>query len=457
MEHEEVNRLLKEALEILTGKDSDRSYIKTQSFPNLPPLTPKEIMNLAEELKINKAIANDLMTDTEIITLIRSDAKYASIFSGMWTESMTSMKKHLTGRLILLNKAHPKIPLPTEMRPIIALSPLLKLLEIRFKPKLDLYLNNRLTRTQTGFVQKCGTQINILRVLERCYFYKNTKYGRACIFFLDLKSAYNNVPLESLFKNLITKAILEPLEVEFLRALYSNTTITIGEKQTLQINKGVMQGSVLSPALFDFFFEELIIELTELHGETNVFAYADDLAAICTSFAQLHHLIDTIDKWSKDNSTPINYGKSGILNILKNCRSRKMVGGGKFRDYPIKKEYKYLGIWINETLDPKYHLYHPKVADKREFIERRLKWIPKKAVSPAFIINLWTLLVRPLFDYAILHAMLSKTKFYQEFLRTQRGSFKNVLGIRDSVETKVIEGLMGYSPLEFGQEMLEQA
>ena len=170
MEHEEVNRLLKEALEILTGKDSDRSYIKTQSFPNLPPLTPKEIMNLAEELNINKAIANDLMTDTEIITLIRSDAKYASIFSGMWTESMTSMKKHLTGRLILLNKAHPKIPLPTEMRPIIALSPLLKLLEIRFKPKLDLYLNNRLTRTQTGFVQKCGTQINILRVLERCYF-----------------------------------------------------------------------------------------------------------------------------------------------------------------------------------------------------------------------------------------------------------------------------------------------
>jgi len=79
VEHEEVNRLLKEALEILTGKDSDRSYIKTQSFPNLPPLTPKEIMNLAEELNINKAIANDLMTDTEIITLIRSDAKFVFI------------------------------------------------------------------------------------------------------------------------------------------------------------------------------------------------------------------------------------------------------------------------------------------------------------------------------------------------------------------------------------------
>ena len=56
-----------------------------------------------------------------------------------------------------------------------------------------------------------------------------------------------------------------------------------------------MQGSVLSPALFDIFFEDLIVELTRLHGETNVFTYADDLAAICTSFEQLHRLIDAIN------------------------------------------------------------------------------------------------------------------------------------------------------------------
>jgi len=33
--------------------------------------------------------------------------------------------------------------------------------------------------------------------------------------------------------------------------------------------------------------------------------------------------------------------------------------------------------------------------------------------------------------------MLSKTNFYKEYLKTQRRSFKNVLGLRDSIETKL--------------------
>ena len=49
----------------------------------------------------------------------------------------------LTGRLILLNKIHPNIPNPNQMRPIIALSPIVKLLEARLKPKLDQYLQEK--------------------------------------------------------------------------------------------------------------------------------------------------------------------------------------------------------------------------------------------------------------------------------------------------------------------------
>ena len=42
-------------------------------------------------------------------------------------------------------------------------------------------------------------------------------------------------------------------------------------------------------------------------------------------------------------------------------------------------------------------------------------------------------------------------------MKTQRKSFKNTLSLRKSIETKTIEGLMGYSPHEFGKELLRQA
>ena len=52
-------------------------------------------------------------------------AQFAAIFRDLWSPdamAIPGMLKHLTGRLIPLNKIHPLIPQPTQMRPIIALS-----------------------------------------------------------------------------------------------------------------------------------------------------------------------------------------------------------------------------------------------------------------------------------------------------------------------------------------------
>ena len=70
-------------------------------------------------------------------------------------------------RLVPLNKVFPEVPTRKEMRPIAVQSPLIKLLEARFLPEFQRYLNEKLDRSQTGFVQKMGIQVNLVRALER--------------------------------------------------------------------------------------------------------------------------------------------------------------------------------------------------------------------------------------------------------------------------------------------------
>ena len=156
VEYEQVNHLLKEALEILTGKNSESTYKKTYKFPTLPQISIEEFRSLVKKLKKNKALASDLVADTPLYNAIIKNPKITEMFSNLWSSDIMNnneMKKHLVGRLITLNKVHPDIPKPMQMRPIIALSPLLKILEIRFKPKLDRYLNEKIVARKST---SCG-------------------------------------------------------------------------------------------------------------------------------------------------------------------------------------------------------------------------------------------------------------------------------------------------------------
>ena len=83
-------------------------------------------------------------------------------------KSPEEFQRHLIGRLIPLNKVHPEIPRPDEMRPIITLSLISKLVESRFREKLENYMTEQMTPCQVGFVRKCGTHVNIVRLICRC-------------------------------------------------------------------------------------------------------------------------------------------------------------------------------------------------------------------------------------------------------------------------------------------------
>ena len=120
---------------------------------------------------------------------------------------------------------------------------------------------------------------------------KQCKYG----LFVDFANAYNTVPHSLLFRKLRQKKCLDEEEIDYIEALYSRYRIRIGNK-VIKYNKRVAQGSILSPALFDIFIEDLAQELAEVIGISyeDILFYADDILVLCQTQAQLKQCIDII-------------------------------------------------------------------------------------------------------------------------------------------------------------------
>ena len=77
--------------------------------------------------------------------------------------------------------------------------------------------------------------------------------------------------------------------------------------------KGVQQGAVLSPSLYNIYFDTLLKELEA--STVSRHAWADDLAFVCHSQNDLETALTTVNKWCSKMGMLVNKEKSGILAI----------------------------------------------------------------------------------------------------------------------------------------------
>ena len=116
----------------------------------------------------------------------------------------------------------------------------------------------------------------------------------------------------------------------------------------IKTNKGLVQGSTLSPLPFNLFINDLLNALKSKQIMTR--AYADDIECM----EQTIEAIQIMNEWTEANKMRINPTKSGILRILN--RSRKAKGIPNSLDIPEVTSYKYLGVEINQTIGLNEHI-----------------------------------------------------------------------------------------------------
>ena len=130
---------------------------------------------------------------------------------------------------------------------------MLKILQAR----LQQYMNHELPDVQADFRKGRGTRDQIANI---CWIFKKVKEFHKNTYFcsIDFAKAFDCVDHNKLWKILKEMGILDHLTC-LLKNLYAGQEATVrtghGSRDWFQTGKGVCQGCILSPCLFNFYAE----------------------------------------------------------------------------------------------------------------------------------------------------------------------------------------------------------
>jgi len=479
-ETDEVNNSLAKTIKEIQIEDK-WGWIAKKNFPKLPRLNEKEMETIVNLISTGKAVAYDAISDDLFLEerdkqgkLTKSCPKSNTIIKlrNLWRielDTFLSDQDTWGTRLVPLNKVFPNNPTRTQLRPIMVQSALIKLLESRFLPKLRIYMLEKLHRSQTGFVSGMDIHVNLNRALDRICW--RTHNSRPCFgLFIDFSNAFNSVPQTLLFHKLRAKNIFEEEEIVYLEQLYNRYRIRIGDI-IFSTNKGVAQGSLISPSLFNIFIEDLAVELQEMADLNleDILLYADDVLTLCSSVAQLEKAIKIIENWSAKNGMTLNKKKSGVVVFapreakdvpfmaLTN-KSQNDIGKNKqwipatksILDIPLCTEYKYLGTWLDSKLTIKPQIRH--IKKKSNFLFIKLYPFLSKASADGRR-DMFMTMVSPLFTAAHILLKYEPSLSQRHNLETLwRVTFKCFLMISQRTNSLLVNEMIGKNLSDIADE-----
>jgi len=282
----------------------------------------------------------------------------------------------LTGDIPTSWKSHIILPVhkpnkdPTDIlsyRPIALAPVILKIAENLIKIRLEWFLENRnlLPCSQYGFRKGKSTLDSIGILVSDVRLAFTTKQSVVAAF-LDIKSAYDNVVL-SILKN----------KLEFLKVPYYITNFIMNslygrliklDSLSRKVWKGLPQGSVLSPILYNVYTYDLdnIFKGTPV----SILQYADDIAVyisnkcINSACSSLSASLNTLKKWLNDNGLELSVSKSCTVLFTRQRMPPPLTV--YYDGIPIKAKThtKFLGLIMDSKLNGISHCDY--IADKCE-------------------------------------------------------------------------------------------
>lgn len=269
-------------------------------------------------------------------------------------------------RTILLFKGGENKDL-SNWRPITICSVIRRVIERVLDSRLRMYVE--LNENQRGFVSLPGTLINT-SILNSALRSAKTKKDDVTVVLLDIRKAFDNVGHTHLNKTLRAEGIPSRLTDLIMNLQSSNITqieTPHGKTKAVSFLRGVMQGSPLSPILYNIATNHILDELTEdnickHYGKTlspdlpplTVLGFADDTAIIGKSREAAIELTRIAMQKFNEIGLEVNPRKCVGIRIEKgelveepldldvNCRIRVLKHG---------ESIKYLGVTFNDSLN----------------------------------------------------------------------------------------------------------
>ena len=257
---------------------------------------------------------------------------------------------------------------PSNYRGICVTSCLGKLFCFILNSRLHLFLknNNLLHNSQIGFLPENRTADHIfaLHTLIDKYV-TNTPRGKLFCCFVDFRKAFDSIWHPGLLKRLLDYGIGGQF-FNLIANMYSKSECCVKadtmRSEYFNYNRGVRQGCILSPLLFNLYLNDIPSRLENTQGldpitlpngsRLNLLLYADDLVLISTSAVGLQRSIISLHQFCKESLMSVNTQKSKVMIFQKQCRKSILEKHSFFLDdlqIDNVPSYSYLGSTISSN------------------------------------------------------------------------------------------------------------
>ena len=208
-----------------------------------------------------------------------------------------------------------------EFRTISLMSHIMKLLLKIILKRNQVLLNENSGETQFGFKSGTRDAIFTMRIItEKCL--EKGKYLYVC--FIDYAKAFDRVQHQKTFECL-RNTRMDSKDLRMITNLYWNQRACIRNDNEVsdfaEIKRGVRQGCILSPSLFNLYTECIFQSIEGMPGINisgnivNNLRYADDTVLIADNEQDLQNIVDTIHRQSKEFGLDMNVKKTKTMVI----------------------------------------------------------------------------------------------------------------------------------------------
>lgn len=305
----------------------------------------------------------------------------------------------------------------TSYRPVAVSSNIIKIFDMIINTKLttQLYNNNLLSKSQYGFVSGHSCETLLIDFMSLLYSaFENKKTRCVDVILLDLSSAFDKVIHSSLINKMsdltIDSKIVNTVREELTdRWQYVACNGYVSQKSS--VSSGVIQGGIMSPALFNVY----VADLNERIVHSGLFQYADDTMLVKTitskeDVALLQRDLNTLFFTCQEKGLIFNATKSAHLRIQLKQRSVGELDGIPYsvngETVPLVDFSRYLGITIDTYLT--FHVQCDERILKATQCWGKIKTAFKN-VHGDIMLKLYRIHVLPVLEYGLCTITLSQT------------------------------------------------